>query len=124
MVIEVFKSKVVPFKDGSYFQYFEEKEPDWIKYPEIFIELKDELDKHNKNFSATFNLKDGQTKKISILEINRFVDGVDSGKIVNKTIATDRYLKYIYDDKDFLDDRNIVKKIKGRKGEDKGKKNF
>ena len=124
MVIEVFKSKVVPFKDGSYFQYFEEKEPDWIKYPEIFIELKDELDKHNKNFSATFNLKDGQTKKISILEINRFVDCVDSGKIVNKTIATDRYLKYIYDDKDFLDDRNIVKKIKGRKGEDKGKKNF
>ena len=57
MVIEAFKNEIIPLEDGSYFQYFEEKDFDLIERPEKFIELQDELGRYNKNFSATFNFK-------------------------------------------------------------------
>ena len=56
--------------------------------------------------------KNGKTKKISILEIKRFVDDIESGKINNKKTAIYRYLKYIYEDKIFLDSRNVIEKNK------------
>ena len=122
MVIKAFKRGIIPLKDGSYFQHFEEKEHDWIKNPDKFMELRNELTKYNTNFSATFNLKNNSgTKKISILEIKRSVNDLESDKINNKKTATERYLKYIYPDKEFIDDRNITEKIKCKKGKDKGK---
>ena len=56
--------------------------------------------------------KNGKTKKISILEIKRFVDDIESGKINNKKTAIYRCLKYIYEDKIFLDSRNVIEKNK------------
>ena len=43
MVIKAFKNKIIPLVDGSYSQYFEERDPDWIENPEKCIELKGEL---------------------------------------------------------------------------------
>ena len=63
MVIEVSKKGIIPFKDESYYQYTEEKKFNWIRYPKEFEKLKDELNKHNNNFNATFNLKTGEAKK-------------------------------------------------------------
>ena len=34
MVTDAFKKGIIPFKDESYYQYSEEKESNWIKYPE------------------------------------------------------------------------------------------
>ena len=56
------------------------------------------------------------------MEITRFVDDVNSGKIINKKDGADRYLKYVYDDKNFPDDRNITETTKDKKGKDKVKK--
>ena len=86
------------------------------------MELKNKLTKYNTNFSATFNLKNNTgTNKINILEIKRFVNDVESDKINNKKTATERYLKYIYPDKECIDGRNVTEKIKGKKVKDKGK---
>ena len=91
MVIEVLKKGIIQFKDESYYQYTEEKESNWIFYPKLFEDLNNELDKYDNNFTATVNLKNGGTKKISIFEIKRFVNDANSGKIKNKNSATDRY---------------------------------
>ena len=66
MVIEVFKKGIIPFKDEPYYQYAEKKEFNWIRCPEEFKHLNDELYKYDNNFTATFNLKEGGTRKIDI----------------------------------------------------------
>ena len=43
MVINAFKSRIIPLADGSYYQYFEERETDLIRNPEKIMELKNEL---------------------------------------------------------------------------------
>ena len=40
-------------------------------------------------------------------------------EINNKKSATDRYLNYIYNDKNLLDGRNIAETLIGRKGNNK-----
>ena len=40
MVIKAFKNKIIPLVDGSYFQYHEEVDTDWIEKPEEFNNLK------------------------------------------------------------------------------------
>ena len=120
MVTDAFKGRIIPLADGSYFQYFEESNSDWIKNPEEFIKLKRELDNLNDKFSASFNVNNGNTKNISIFEVKRFVQDIDSGKINNEKSAIDRYLEYIYPDKKFIDTRNIIEKITVKKGKDKG----
>ena len=42
------------------------KEFNWIRCPEEFKHLNDELYKYDNNFTATFNLKEGGTRKIDI----------------------------------------------------------
>ena len=86
MVIDAFKKGIIPFKDESYYQYTEEKESNWVIYLQRLIDLKNEIDNYNKNFSATFNLKKGGAKRISLSEIKRFVKDVYSGKINNKKL--------------------------------------
>ena len=85
------------------------------------MKLKNQLDGLDRNFSTTSNLKNGGTKKINIGEIKRLVDDIKSCKINNKKAAIDRYLKYIYENKIFLDIRNAVETIKSRKSKDKDK---
>ena len=102
-------------------EYFEEKDSDWMKNPEKFIDLKEELAILNDNFSASFNLNEVGAKNINVSEMKRFVDDVDSDKINNEKNSIKRYLKYIYPDKQFLDTRSVTEKIKIRKGKDKGK---
>ena len=40
MVINAFKSRIIPLADGPYSQYFEESDLDWIKNFEEFIKVK------------------------------------------------------------------------------------
>ena len=86
MLINAFKSRIIPLEDRSYSQYFEEKESDWIKNPEEFIKLENELIKPDHKFSASFNLNEGGTKNINITEIKRFVNDTKSDKINNNKL--------------------------------------
>ena len=86
MVTDAFKKVIIPFKNESYHQYTEEKESDWLKYPDKFDELSNEKDKYDNNYGASFNLKDGGTKTINISEIKRFVDDVNSGNTDSKKV--------------------------------------
>ena len=99
MVINVFKSRISPLADGSYSQYLEERETNWMKNPEEFMKLKNELSKLDDKFGASFDINNGGTKNINIGEIKRFINDTESDKINNKKTATERYLKYIYPDK-------------------------
>ena len=89
-----------------------------------FIELKNELIELDDKLNANFNLSEGGTKNISTAERKRFVDDIDSGKINNEKTGIERYLKYIYPDKQFLDTRNITERTTIRNGINKGKKIF
>ena len=82
----MFKKVIIPFKNESYHQYTEEKEIDWIKYPDKFDELSNEKDKYDNNYGASFNLKDGGSRTINISEIKRFVDDVNNGKLIVKKV--------------------------------------
>ena len=128
MVINAFKNKIIPLPDDSYSQYFEEADTDWIEKSEEFDKSKNTLEYDVKEgFNVNFNKKGGETKNISITKMEKFVTDIESGRINNKKSATDRYLKDIYPDKEFLDNKNIVKEAKVKKGKDKGKnviKNF
>ena len=57
MIIKAFKNKIIPLADESYSQYFEESDPDWIKNPEEFIKVKNNLSGLDDNFNANFNFK-------------------------------------------------------------------
>ena len=72
-------------------------------------------------FSASFNLNKGGTKNVNIVEIKIFANDAKSDKINKKKTAIERYLRYIYPNKQFLDSRSITEKITVRKGKDKGK---
>ena len=95
MVVNAFKSRIIPLVDGSNSQYFEEKDSDWIKNLEKLIELKNELIGLDDKFNANFDLNEDGTKNVSIAEIKRFVDDIDSGKTNNEKTAIERYVKYI-----------------------------
>ena len=90
MVINAFQNRIIPLADGSYSEYFEERDSDWIKNPEKFIDLKEELAILNDNFSASFNLNEVGAKNINVSEMKRFVDDVE------KKNSIKRYLKYIF----------------------------
>ena len=62
MVINEFKRRIIPLVGGSYSQYFEEKDSDWIKNLKKLIELKNELIGVDDKFNANFNLNEGGTK--------------------------------------------------------------
>ena len=82
MVINAFKNKIIPPVDGSYSQYFEEADTDWIEKPETF---KKELDSYNSGFNVNFDQKN-ISRNISIIEMKKIVDDIDSGKINNKRL--------------------------------------
>ena len=115
MVINAFQNRIIPLADGSYSEYFKERDSDWIKNPEKFIDLKEELVILNDNFSASFNLNEVGAKNINVSEMKRFVDDVEKKKFNKKVF------KIYFLDKQFLDTRSVTEKIKIREGKDKGK---
>ena len=85
MVINAFQNRIIPLAYGSYSEYLEERDSDWIKNPEKFIDLKEELAILNDNFSASFNLNI-RPKNINVSEMKRFVDDVEKMKKFNKKV--------------------------------------
>ena len=121
MVINGFKNKIIPLADGSYSQYFEgepiEADINWVKKAEEFIKHVDYLeDEVKEGFNVNLNRKGDQTRNVSISNVRKFVDDINSGKINNMESALNRYLKDILPDQEFLNTRNILKERTIKRG--------
>ena len=60
------KKVLFHLKMNLFINTLKKKEFNWIRCPEEFKHLNDELYKYDNNFTATFNLKEGGTRKIDI----------------------------------------------------------
>ena len=121
MVINGFKNKIIPLADGSYSQYFEgepiEADINWVKKAEELIKHVDYLeDEVKEGFNVNLNRKGDQTRNVSISNVRKFVDDINSGKINNMESALNRYLKDILPDQEFLNTRNILKERTIKRG--------